>query len=178
MFQSLGTPSLPSMPAYQGRETFYLSEACGSLYRAMKRRLSLKRWQDAELGGSRPGVCPGRQGPRFRLGAGLRLGVPSRATHRRLRCSRGAAPPPCSPCPGLGCPPWPPARGGWAKLHSEASQGAPTRPLSRERQRGSLRRRRRGVGGVASRGAGRNGAGRARPLLGRGGVVRRGHSRG
>lgn len=113
-------------------------------------------------------MVPGRQGPGLRLGAGLRLRVPSRATHRRLRCTRGAAPPPCSPCPGPECPPWPPARGG---LGSDCAPGAShrsrTEPLSRERQIGSLRRRGRGSGP-----AGRNGAGRARPLLGRGGVVR------
>lgn len=42
----------------------------------MKRRLSLKRMQDAELGGSRPAACPGGRGPGFRLRAGLRLGTP------------------------------------------------------------------------------------------------------
>lgn len=101
-------------------------------------------------------VGPRRQGPGFRFRAGLRLGVPSRATHRRLRCSRGAAPPPCSPCPGLGCPPWPPARVGWAELRSGSlPRGSEPTPVPGEAERESAEAP---AGGAARRaGPGRGG---------------------
>lgn len=127
-----------------------------------EREIFAKEAAGCRLGGSRADICPGRQGSR------LRLGVSSRATHQRLRCNHGAAPPPCSPCPGPGCPPWPPARVGSAELRSGILQrGSDRTPVPRVRGRT-------GVGGGAgwrSGPEGKNGEGRARPLLGRGGVV-------
>lgn len=129
--------------------------------------LSTRKVQDAEprASGPEPGLGAGRS--QCPAGSGC-----APATHRRLRCSRGAAPPPCSPCPGRGRPPWPPSGQAGPRRAPGASLGARTGPLSRERQSGSPRRPGRGAAGGQERGgagtppAGQGRSRRPRPLPG------------
>lgn len=112
--QSQGTQSLPSTPAYEGRETSYLSEAWGSLHD--EEEAFAKKDAGFGAGWVQTWGLPWEAGAQVQAPGWAQAGCVLRATHRRLRCSRGAAPPLCSPCPGLGCPPYLPARVGWAKL--------------------------------------------------------------
>lgn len=107
---------------------------------------SLSGLQDGSLSRSWPGVC-------FRLGLGVPLVL--QATHQRLRCSLGAAPLPCNPCPNPECSPWPPVPMGWtqATLRKPPTGLEPCPCPGRNRV---------GVSGGTRGAAGRTGTGRSR----------------
>lgn len=103
----------PCLQRRHTRERKHLSEAWGPLH---DEEAFAKKDAGFGAGWVQTWGLPWEAGAQVQAPGWAQAGCVLRATHRRLRCSRGAAPPLYSPCPDLGCPPYLPARVGWAKL--------------------------------------------------------------